>query len=146
VKIQPSLLGLAYVIKTRFSGDKVFLPHKLTSPLAQLSRQDSAALLETKLNVKLFVLQAATDPVLAEVYKKLIKPHKKTMVTDDIEGLRNMCLLHNYAYAISKHSPLSALSQYKECSIIAVPQAYYSYTASIIVRKDFPYKRLFHYQ
>jgi len=68
------------------------------------------------------------------------------MVMDDIEGLRNTCLLYNYAYVISKYSSLPALSRFIQCSIIAVPQAYYSYTASIIVRKDCPYKRLFHYQ
>jgi len=68
------------------------------------------------------------------------------MTKDDIEGLRNMCLLHNYAYAISKDSSLPALSRYKQCSIIAIPQAYHSFTASIIARKDCPYKRLFHYQ
>jgi hypothetical protein len=84
--------------------------------------------------------------VLAEVYKRLMKPHKETMVMDDIEGLRNMCLLYNYAYIISTYSSLPALSHNRQCKIIAVPQAYYRYTASIIVRKDCPYKRLFHYQ
>ena len=67
------------------------------------------------------------------------------MVEDDAEGLRNLCLLRNYAFIIPKYSTLPALSPYRQCSIIGIPQAYYTLTASIIVRKDCPYKRLFQY-
>jgi hypothetical protein len=95
---------------------------------------------------KTFTFQKARDPVVLQVYNRLIKPHKDSFVEDDIKGLRNLCYLHNYAYLISVYSSLPALSKYTHCSIIGVPGAYYAYTASITVTKDSPYKRLFQHQ
>ncbi|XP_021920429.1 glutamate receptor ionotropic, kainate 5-like [Zootermopsis nevadensis] len=87
--------------------------------------------------------QKARDPILLDVYKKLIQPNEDSFVADDIEGLRNVCHSHNYAYVISIYNSIPALSKYIHCSITGVPEAYYSYTASIIITKDNPYKKLF---
>jgi hypothetical protein len=94
----------------------------------------------------MFALQKAKDPVLAEVYHKLTKPHKDTLVADEVEGLWNICHLHNYAYALSISISPYALSSHIHCNIIGLPHAYYPYAVSLIISKKCPFKRLFSHQ
>jgi hypothetical protein len=94
----------------------------------------------------MLALQKSEDPVLTGIYKRLIKPHKETFVTDEIEGLRNICHLRNYAYAVTMYSSMHAFSRSIHCNIVGLPHAYFPYSSSIIISKKFPFKTLFSHQ
>jgi hypothetical protein len=82
---------------------------------------------------------------LAEVYWKLIRPGLENLPRSDTEGLERACRDHKYSYLISD-TTLRGLARRIPCRIVGIPQAYYSITASMIIRKSSPYKRIFSHQ
>jgi hypothetical protein len=94
----------------------------------------------------MLALQKSKDPVLTGIYKKLMKPYKETFVTDETEGLMNVCHLHNYAYAVTMYSFIHEFSSSIQCNIVGLPGAYFPYSSSIITIKKFPFRMLFYHQ
>jgi hypothetical protein len=82
---------------------------------------------------------------LNEVYRKLIHPGVENLPSSDSEGLQRICRTEKYSYVISQ-TTLRGLARSIPCNIVGVPQAYYSITASMIISKSSPYRRIFSFQ
>ncbi|XP_069696128.1 probable glutamate receptor [Periplaneta americana] len=83
-------------------------------------------------------------PALKDIYKHLIFPDITKLPRSDTEGLHRICSSDKYSYLVSDVT-LRGLARHIPCKIVGVPQAYYSITASMIIRKSSPYKKLFNY-
>lgn len=81
---------------------------------------------------------------LNEVYRKLIYPGINNLPSSDSEGLQRICRTEKYSYVISQ-TTLRGLARSIPCNIVGVPQAYYTITASMIISKSSPYRRILNY-
>jgi hypothetical protein len=82
---------------------------------------------------------------LNEVYRKLIHPGINNLPSSDSEGLQRICRTEKYSYVISQ-TTLRGLARSIPCNIVGVSQAYYTITASMIISKSSPYRRILNYQ
>ncbi|XP_023716990.1 glutamate receptor ionotropic, kainate 2 [Cryptotermes secundus] len=81
---------------------------------------------------------------LNEIYRKLIHPDVTNLPNSDSEGLQRICRNEKYSYVISQ-TTLRGLARSIPCSIVGVPQAYYTVAATMIISKSSPYKRILNY-
>ncbi|PSN40519.1 Ionotropic receptor 160 [Blattella germanica] len=84
------------------------------------------------------------DENLRRLYWKLLDPELPKQPVSDVDGLRRICNEKKYSYLISG-TTLRGLARNIPCSIVGVPHAYYTITASMIISKSSPYQRLFHH-
>jgi hypothetical protein len=82
---------------------------------------------------------------LNEVYGKLIHPDINNLPSTDSEGLQRICRNGKYSYLVSQ-TTLRGLARSIPCNIVGVPQAYYTITASMIISKSSPYRRILNHQ
>jgi hypothetical protein len=87
-------------------------------------------------------LQNSPDPVLRDIFEKLVKPDYDSLPTTDLDGLRRICANSKYAFLISPFFVRQSYGDY-HCTVAQVPDAFFQTSASIVMNKDSSYKRLF---
>jgi hypothetical protein len=89
-----------------------------------------------------YCLQNSSNPVLREVYDKMIKPNTNTLTGSFQEGLKRVCKESKFGFLIGQIT-FQGLAQNVSCKIVSIPKAYYTTTASFIINRGSPYKKLF---
>jgi hypothetical protein len=79
---------------------------------------------------------------MKKIYDKLMAPYESYMPMDDIEGIRRVCEMKNYALATNTFN-LNNLGFVPECSITYVPQAFFPGSIAVAITDGSPYKELF---
>ncbi|KAJ4432543.1 hypothetical protein ANN_21166 [Periplaneta americana] len=87
--------------------------------------------------------KTSKDPMMNEVYSKLIPPTKNSSKTSK-SGLENVCKEKKYAF-LTSHIIYQWLKPKLPCSVVGVQQAYYSKAVSMVINKRSPYKRFFNH-
>ncbi|KDR23150.1 hypothetical protein L798_15232 [Zootermopsis nevadensis] len=82
------------------------------------------------------------NPVLREVYRKLIEPGIDSLPKSVDEGLAKMCDHPKIAYVASDLFLRIARSR-RACSVVPVDKASYLLTESLVLSKKSPYRRVF---
>jgi hypothetical protein len=88
-------------------------------------------------------LQTSADPVLRDVYRRLIVPGNTLPLTNE-EGLSAVCHMRNYAYfTISTIEKL--LRPYLTCVPVEVPDYSVPVSMGMVGRKNSKFKNIFNY-
>ncbi|XP_069696058.1 glutamate receptor U1-like [Periplaneta americana] len=87
---------------------------------------------------------SAKDPILREIYSKLVAPEVGSFPRSSVEGLRMACTRTRYGVLLPD-TAIKGLARHLDCNVVGVPQAYFSDAASIIISKTSPYRELFYY-
>ncbi|XP_023717024.1 probable glutamate receptor [Cryptotermes secundus] len=86
--------------------------------------------------------KTSKDPVLKEIYWKLIYPGRKNAPGIVRTGLEMICTERRYAFVASEKIYLN-LKRELPCEVVGIPRAYYSKAVSLIMRRGSPFKWLF---
>jgi hypothetical protein len=89
-----------------------------------------------------YCLQKSSDPILKEVYEKMIKPNTKTLPISFEQGLRRVCEERKFGFLIAQRT-FHGLGQNISCKIVDIPIACYTSEVALILSRGSPYKRLF---
>lgn len=88
-------------------------------------------------------MQTSADPVLRDVYRRLVVPSKHLPLTNE-EGLATTCQKNNYAYLTLSLSE-KLIRPYLSCSIVEVPNYFIPVSMSMVGKKRSKFKNLFNY-
>jgi hypothetical protein len=72
----------------------------------------------------------------------MIKPNTNTQPRSFEEGLQRVCRDSKFGFVLAR-TTFRGLAQNVPCRIVRVPEAYYTSTASLIINRDSPYKKIF---
>jgi hypothetical protein len=88
-------------------------------------------------------MQTSADPILKDVYRRLIGPSKNLPLTNE-EGLSTVCQKSNYAYlTLDVIEKLNRL--YLGCSVVDVPNYLIPVSMGMVGKKKNKFKSLFNY-
>jgi hypothetical protein len=88
--------------------------------------------------------QTSTDPILRDVYSRLIVPSRTLPLTNE-EGLSTVCQKSNYAFlTLSMIEKL--IRPHLSCSLVEVPDYYIPVSMGMVGRKQSKFKTIFNYQ
>jgi hypothetical protein len=90
----------------------------------------------------LFLFQNSKDPLMNQIYDKLVAPYEDSLPVDDIEGLRRLCSIRNYALAAHTFNLIN-VGYIPNCSITVVPEAFFPATIAVALSENSPYKEVF---
>ena len=93
------------------------------------------------INNDVFLMQKAADPIIQEVYEKMLKPRLHSLPGNETEGFHRVCEKGNYAFfydRINKEQP--------SCELVEVPRANIFFPISFFISKNSPYHRIFSHQ
>jgi hypothetical protein len=79
---------------------------------------------------------------MSQIYDKLVVPYENSLPVDDIEGIRRLCSIRNYALAAHTFNLIN-LGYIPNCSLTAVPEAFFPGSISVAVSENSPYKEVF---
>ena len=79
---------------------------------------------------------------MKKIYDKMMAPYERSMPENDIEGIRRVCDVKNYALATNTFNVMN-LGFVPNCSITCVPQAFFPGSIAVAVTDESPYKELF---
>jgi hypothetical protein len=88
-------------------------------------------------------MQTSADPILRDVYKRLLVPSKSLPLTNEV-GLSTVCQKSNYAYLTLSVSE-RVISPYLSCSIVELPNYFIPVSMSMVGKKRIKFKNLFNY-
>jgi hypothetical protein len=88
-------------------------------------------------------MQTSADPILRDVYRRLIAPSKNLPLTNE-EGLSTLCQKSNYAYMTLSVSE-KLIRPYLRCSIVEVPNYLIPASMGMVGKKRNKFKDLFNY-
>ncbi|XP_021923390.1 probable glutamate receptor [Zootermopsis nevadensis] len=89
-----------------------------------------------------FYFENSTDPVMQNIYQKMIAPNRHNFPFSDDEGFRRVCNVPNYAYITYtdlEYQETGTLS----CGLTEIPQIYIPGSLAITTVKKSPYKGIF---
>jgi hypothetical protein len=90
----------------------------------------------------LFLFQNSKDPLMSQIYDKLVAPYENSLPVDDIEGIEHLCSIRNYALA-SHTFNLINLGRIPNCTITALPEAFFPASVAVAFSENSPYKEVF---
>jgi hypothetical protein len=79
---------------------------------------------------------------MSQIYDKLVKPCENSLPVDDIEGIRRLCSIRNYALATNTFNLIN-MGYIPNCTITAVPEAFFPGSIGIAVSENSPYREVF---
>jgi hypothetical protein len=90
----------------------------------------------------LLSFQNSKDPLLSQIYDKMVAPYEESLPVDDIEGIQRLCSTRKYAHATNTFD-LFNLGIIPNCTIVALPEAFFPGTIGLAVAQNSPYKEVF---
>jgi hypothetical protein len=79
---------------------------------------------------------------MSQIYDKLVTPYENSLPRDDIEGIQRLCSTRNYAHATNTFN-LMNLGYIPNCSIAAVPEAFFPGCIGVAIAENSPYREVF---
>jgi hypothetical protein len=85
--------------------------------------------------------QQSSNPLIREVYKKLMEPVRRQMARSTLEGLRRICEGERMAFAAVEVG-VDSLRGQTGCEVLHLPATAVPATIAMAVAKGSPYKRI----
>jgi hypothetical protein len=85
-------------------------------------------------------LQNSMDPIIAQVYRKLIESERRHLPRSTMAGLSRLCTETNYSFFCRK-ALATILLKDVPCKVIEIQVMSYTITGSTIISKRSPYKK-----
>jgi hypothetical protein len=79
---------------------------------------------------------------MSQIYDKFVAPYQNSLPVDDIEGLQHVCNIRNYALATHTFN-LITMGYIPNCTITALPEAFFPGTIGIAFSENSPYREVF---
>ncbi|KAJ9585825.1 hypothetical protein L9F63_020527 [Diploptera punctata] len=86
-------------------------------------------------------LYDSVDPVLRNVYSRMIQPELDKMPVNITMGMERVCKLNKYSFMVELDNAQGVMRKL-HCDIVKLPQTVIPATMSIIVPKKFPYRSI----
>jgi hypothetical protein len=90
----------------------------------------------------MFPFQNSKDPLLSQIYDKMVAPYEDSLPVDDTEGMQRLCSTRKYAHA-SHTFALISMGFIPNCTIVALPEAFFPGSIGVAVAQNSPYKEVF---
>ncbi|XP_069670217.1 glutamate receptor-like [Periplaneta americana] len=87
-------------------------------------------------------LQESKESTLRQIYKQMIAPHVRDTGGEPLDNIQSLCSTPKTGY-ITTDRMVRIISGKMACTVLGLRDSYFPITASLIISKDSPFRRLF---